>query len=204
MRKARKPRRNGRAVRRDGAKACGGKKRNGDVCLREAGWGTDHPGTGKCKHHAGSTGKGIVAAAREELEGMAHPIPVTPGQAIQGLLNLAAGQLAYCSVQVGGLDESEMFEATDGGVVPNRWVRLQLAIMDRVKHITKVAADMGIQERQTLLAEAQTAMMGELLEAVMNEVGLSAAQRKKVGPAIREQLPAVLENHNVSILKEVA
>jgi hypothetical protein len=35
---------------------CGGLKRDGsgDLCTRPAGWGTDHPGTGKCKLHGGA------------------------------------------------------------------------------------------------------------------------------------------------------
>lgn len=130
---------------------------------------------------------------------MATPLPVTPGQAIQGLLNLAAGQLAYCTAQVGGLTEEQMFESTENGPIPNRWVRLQMSIMDRVGRYSKAAADMGVQERQTQLAEQQTTMMGELLEAVMGELDLTKAQRKQVGPAIRRTLPAVLNGEAVEV-----
>jgi hypothetical protein len=122
---------------------------------------------------------------------MATPIPVTPGQAIQAVLNLAAGHLAYATAMVGGLSEAQMFEVTDAGVVPNRWVRLQLSVMDRIKQYSRAAADMGINERQMNLAEAQTAMMGELLERVMGRVELTPKQRKLVGPAIRQELPAL-------------
>ena len=120
---------------------------------------------------------------------MAQPIPVTPGQAIQAVLNVAAGQFAYATAMVGGLSEAQMFEEAIGGAVPNRWVRLQLNIMDRLKQYSRAAADMGINERQMQLAEAQTAMMGELLEAVMAKLDLTPKQRKQVGPAIREALP---------------
>jgi hypothetical protein len=36
---------------------CGAKKRgeSGGQCARPAGWGTDHPGTGRCKLHGGAT-----------------------------------------------------------------------------------------------------------------------------------------------------
>lgn len=181
-----------RRGRRDGQPFCGGEKRNGEPCLREAGWGTDHPGTGKCKHHGGATQAGRDAAARAEVEGLATPIPVTPGQAILGVLQLAAGQLAYCTAQVGGLSEAQMFEETIAGVVPNRWVRLQLSIEDRIVKFARAAGDMGIQERQMQLAEEQTRMMGSLLEAVMDRIDLTPKQRKQVGPAIREALPALM------------
>lgn len=173
--------------RRDGQPFCGGLKRNGDPCLREAGWGTDHPGTGKCKHHGGANQS--VAAAASQAESMATAIPVTPGQAILGVLHLAAGQLAYCTAQVGGLSEEQMFEMSDAGAVPNRWVRLQLQIEDRLVKYARAAADVGINERQMQLAEQQTAMMGKLLEAVMDRVDLTPKQRKLVGPAIREAMP---------------
>lgn len=34
---------------------CGAKNRAGKPCKRPAGWGTDHPGTGRCKLHGGLT-----------------------------------------------------------------------------------------------------------------------------------------------------
>lgn len=123
---------------------------------------------------------------------MATPIPVTPGQAIQAVLNLAAGQLAYVTAMVGGLDESQMFELTDAGAVPNRWVRLQLRIMSDIKQYSRAASDMGISERQMQLAEQQTEMIGSLLNAVMDSLDLTPKQRKEVGPAIREKLPELM------------
>jgi hypothetical protein len=37
---------------------CGGKKRDGGICQRPAGWGTDHVGSGFCKLHNGNVAKG--------------------------------------------------------------------------------------------------------------------------------------------------
>lgn len=122
---------------------------------------------------------------------MATSIEVTPGQAIQGVLNLAAGQLAYATAMVGGLSEAQMFEMTEAGAVPNRWVRLQLQLMDKIKQYSRAAADMGISERQMQMHEAQTTMMAQLLEDVMGRIELTPAQRKQVGPAIRAALPAL-------------
>lgn len=46
---------------------CGATKRQGDKspCRRPAGAGTDHPGFGSCKLHAGSTPGGVKHAERE-------------------------------------------------------------------------------------------------------------------------------------------
>lgn len=48
---------------------CGGEKRQGGgPCTQRKGWGTPHPGSGKCKLHGGSTETGTKAAKREEVE----------------------------------------------------------------------------------------------------------------------------------------
>jgi hypothetical protein len=39
----------------DNKKKCGAKKKSGGTCGRPAGWGTDHPGTGRCKLHGGAS-----------------------------------------------------------------------------------------------------------------------------------------------------
>lgn len=36
---------------------CGATKRSGGACRRPAGWGTAHPGTGRCKLHGGNAGR---------------------------------------------------------------------------------------------------------------------------------------------------
>lgn len=38
---------------------CGADNRDGDPCGLPAGWGTDHPGEGRCKHHGGNAGRPI-------------------------------------------------------------------------------------------------------------------------------------------------
>ena len=37
--------------------ACGAANRRGGTCGQAAGWGTDHPGTGRCKLHGGRAGR---------------------------------------------------------------------------------------------------------------------------------------------------
>jgi hypothetical protein len=162
---------------------CLGKKRDGDPCMREAGWGTDHIGTGRCKHHGGSSPQGRIGAGREEAKLHATSLPVSPGQAVLGVLHQQAGQLAYASFRVGELDD-----ILDDQGRPEPWYRLQRDLQDRVVKSATNAAAMGVAERRTDLLEEQTRQMGELMEAVMGDIGLTAAQRKKVGPAIRRHI----------------
>lgn len=163
---------------------CGANKRNGKPCKREAGWGTSHPGSGRCKMHGGATSNGAVAAAKEVTVGMATPIEVTPGQALAGVLHLAAGQLAYATWQVAKLKESEIMQ--DHGIHP--WVRFQRNLMIDVAKIGKLAADAGIDERMASLAEAQTAMVAKLIEDVCEDIKITTEQKKALGPALRARL----------------
>lgn len=50
---------------------CGGKRRGegtGMLCTRPAGWGTDHPGSGRCKLHGGKTPSHERAGQRARAE----------------------------------------------------------------------------------------------------------------------------------------
>lgn len=57
---------------------CGAKTRSGGLCRHERGWGTDHPGIGRCKLHGGSTRNHRTAAfaeiARRECNLLAIPV----------------------------------------------------------------------------------------------------------------------------------
>ena len=69
----------------DGGRLCGANKRQGSgTCRREAGWGTDHPGAGQCKLHAGSTTNGrkngqrllALAEAEHELDKLGRRVAI--------------------------------------------------------------------------------------------------------------------------------
>lgn len=176
------------------ASFCGATKRNGKACKREAGWGTDHVGRGRCKHHTGSTNVGRRVAKQLELVDMATPIKnITPGVAIHGVLALAAGQLAYATQKVAGLDEDELVAMGAFGPYKNIWLDIQRTCMHDLADYAKKAADMGLAERQGALAEAQTELVGKMLEAVVQELDLSPKQQKALGPALRRAQLTVVE-----------
>ena len=173
-------------------KLCGAKKTQGGTCQQPAGLGTNHLGHGHCKFHGGATPNGEKAGAKAELNAMAERLPVTPSEAVVGTLELVAGQLAYATLKVGELGEDEMFVSSIAGKVPHHWIQMQGSLQERIVKFAGAAASMGVAERKVDLLEAQTQMMGQLLESVMKEVGLTPAQKKKVGPAIRNGLTLIL------------
>lgn len=171
---------------------CGAKKKDGTTCRMWAGAGTDHKGMGRCKWHLGNTGTHRMHAIKEQAiqHAAVNSIEVTPGQAIQAVLNEAAGTWAWLMAMAGSLSEDQTVEeGAIGGPRLNMWMRLKDEGADRLAQIAKTAASMGISERQLQMAEAQTAMIGELLEGVMDRIELTAEQRRAVGPAIRAALP---------------
>lgn len=179
-------------AKRDGAAICGAHKGRGRICMAKAGAGTDHPGTGRCKYHTGATRAGKLSAAREQMNGMAVARQVSPAQAIQAALGMAAGHVAHTSQKVSELTDEELhatFINRETGipqVVENVWLTLQREALKDMAKFAKLAHDMGIAERGMTLKEMQTQMAAQLLQGVLGELGLTEAQRKKVAPAIRE------------------
>lgn len=69
---------------------CGATNRQGKECGHPAGWGTDHPGFGRCKNHGGSSpnGRKHAATLREEywqrIVEMADPALARLAQLVDG------------------------------------------------------------------------------------------------------------------------
>jgi hypothetical protein len=79
---------------------CDGPKRQGTgTCTQRAGWGTPHPGVGRCKLHLGSTPSHVAAGQRALAERAVQtygaPREVTPIQAMVELLHDSAGHVAW-------------------------------------------------------------------------------------------------------------
>jgi hypothetical protein len=159
-------------------------------CKALAGRGTDHKGTGRCAKHEGEPS--IIGTARrleKTVNGkLGVPRLTTPAEAIQGVLNLSVGQLLYVNSQVLDLEPGDY---TDEAGVTNEWVRWQDRLMDQVSRYAAIAANMGVQERQVRVQEAQTELIAKVLQGVVRDLELTPAQRKRVGPAIRKQLTAL-------------
>jgi|SRR6185369_16132013 len=83
-----------------GPKKCGAPRRQADApCTRPAGWGTPHPGIGRCKLHGGSTPSHVLHAQRQVAEQAAAAYgaarDVNPVQAMVELLHDTAGHVAW-------------------------------------------------------------------------------------------------------------
>jgi hypothetical protein len=165
-------------------KRCGAKKKNGDLCHQPAGFGTRHEGSGRCRYHGGASPSHEVGEVRKAANEFARPVEVTPGQALAGVLHMAAGQLTWVSMRVAELKDEQI--VGEMGVDP--LVRFQRAIMLDVAKYAKIAHEAGIDERLASLAEEQTLMVARLIESVAGDLDLTPEQKAKLGPAVRTHL----------------
>jgi hypothetical protein len=131
---------------------------------------------------AATVRKGGLADTARQL-GILHP--VSPSEAITGIMAQTAGTLAYCTMKVAELDEDEVFVGQENQRL-NKWVRWLERTQDRLAKFAGMAVAMGVAEKQGALAEAQTQFIGKLMERVLGDLDLTPAQKKKLGPSIRK------------------
>jgi hypothetical protein len=62
---------------------------------------------------------------------------------------------------------------------------------DRKTKIAKMATEAGVDEAAIRVAEAQTTLLGEALSRAADTAGLSAAMRRRLGAALRDELAQV-------------
>lgn len=196
-------------------KRCGAKNRNSDKpCKMAAGWGTDHPGFGQCRYHAGSTPNGVMSAVKEELTErvvMGVQVDITPQEALLVCVRIAAGEVAYATMKVQELAEEEavgpvvdrkvrtvrieqdgeeielpLEEITYKGASPHIWIQVRGQALDRLARYSKMAIDAGVAERSVALAEETGKAVQEALTKLTHLLDLTPSQRKRVPAALLE------------------
>jgi hypothetical protein len=193
-----------------GRDKCGGRKRDGSggLCTRPAGWGTSHPGIGKCKLHGGSTPNHKTAArvvqARRDVATYGLPVDVEPGLALLQEVHRTAGHVAWLGAKVAELDEADLVwgvtEEVDKGASeftgvdttraakPNAWLQLY---REERKHLVDVSAatvKAGVDKAIVKLTEQQGALIAGAISRILDGLELTPSQRALV-PSV---VPGVL------------
>jgi hypothetical protein len=90
---------------------CEARTRRGTLCKRPAGWGTGHPGRGRCVKHGGKTRNHEKKAAREEARefligqnGVAMPVEpldaaILAVELARGTVEQAMSVVRYCEAR---------------------------------------------------------------------------------------------------------
>lgn len=173
---------------------CGGRKhQGGGTCTQPAGWGTDHPGFGRCKLHAGASPSGRAAALAEqalaELERLGAAEPV--GNPLEELARLAGRARKWeeiLSAQVAALSSltytgngSEQLRA----IVP-LWERALLM----AQRFAESLARLRIDDRLARITAAQNQALADVMIRFAD--GLLAWHGTGNDPAAREEVARLL------------
>jgi hypothetical protein len=168
---------------------CGAKKRNGGKCTMAAGWGTNHPGTGKCKWHGGSMPNHVKAAAKDELRKLlGTEKEMNPFEAIMWCIRIRAGEVEWLGKKMADLERDAWVESTLVGKQFHLYARERQAAMQDLVRFSQIAISMGIAERYVRLSEVYGQTIAKLIEKVVNKLDPSPEQRARLPVAVREAL----------------
>ena len=181
------------AVRKAGA-ACGAKKKSGGKCTMAAGWGTSHPGIGKCKLHGGETPTHVKSAAKGELRQLlGRPIEVSPEQAILNCIRIRSGEVEWLSQEMAKLQEGNWVEETMLGKQFHLYARERQAALRDVAKFAQMAIQMNVAERTVRIAETYGESIAMLIKGIVDEL---MPQMTEEG---RQMVPQVVKRHLIAL-----
>lgn len=149
-------------------KAKGG---NNKVCQKPAGWGTNHPGTARCKYHGGASPTGIMAAASKDANVlMGRPLNINPLDALIMCIQIRAGEVKWLSDRMAELDKESWLQDTMVGKQFHVYSRERQHAMSDLARFSQMAISLGIAERAVKLAEMYGETIAKLLNGILNEL----------------------------------
>lgn len=174
---------------------CGAKKKQGDGCCKQAaGWGTPHPGTGRCKLHGGcapsSRIAGINAAAEKLLYRHDAPPVSNPLEALQHL----AGRV-LAAEEVIGEKVNELGSWRYEGEGSGEQLRAEIGLLERtMTHLGRLLVDiarLNIDERLVKIEQEKANLIVEAIEIALATAGIRGQQATEAKRAAARHLRAV-------------
>lgn len=171
---------------------CGAIKPNKEKCGLPAGYGTEHPGMGPCKHHFGNTARVVRGAALEEgkqiaqvLKGMGVSVDVDPGEALRWEVNNTLGHIAWHRRVI---DTWELLnpDGTFKPMTPDQaefYERYQ-AERSHLVRAARMAIAGDIEGRAMRLAEEQAEKLNVALDDVFAALQLTPEQRDRLADIV--------------------
>ncbi len=177
------------------AQRCTGLKTSGEPCL---GWRVK--GSDKCRRHLPNPVARANAAVRAEvIHWGLGDVHVDPGEVLLRLVSQSAARAQRYAAELETLvAESDTLRAAlvaqaygefgPTGEYVRGLAQLEAQERDRCAAMATKAIAAGLAERTVRLAESQGAMIVDVLQAVMAELGLSPEQRAQVPGLVRRHL----------------
>lgn len=178
---------------------CGAKARQGvgPLCRQPKGFGTDHPGTGRCKWHGGRSPSGRRHAANEQAEKAIAKLGLPAGsgsplQLLEKAVRYAEGNLdATSRLLIEQVEASLAAEKPDTALLQAAHQLLVGAIRTAAR-VGKEAADAHIAERRAQIDETIVGLLERVLIAALDEIGASSDQRTRALARVHRELTAVV------------
>lgn len=163
-------------------------------------------GTEKCRMHLGKKAQDVIAeeAARKAVVTYGLPRDISPTDALLEEVRYTAGHVAWLREKVAGLEERDLvwgvtekvekhateFSGTDTteAAKPNIWLELYMRERKHLVEVTKAAISVGIEERRVRLAEAQGALLNDMLRRIFARLSLSPEQSALLPVVVPEEL----------------
>jgi hypothetical protein len=176
------------------ARYCGGKKRQGEgTCTQPAGWGTPHPGAGRCKLHGGCAPSGVKAGEAalvekrtRELFGKIAPERKPIDNPLAAYAEFAGRVMAWLDAMDMQLDELRTvgYESERVGEQIHAAIQLYERAMDRANTVLSSYARLNIDDRLAGITRQQAEQVVRALDAVivfLGATGPRAIEARKVG-----------------------
>jgi hypothetical protein len=153
---------------------CGGKRHGReDPCRLPAGWGTSHPGHGRCKLHGGSSpsgrAAGLAAQARAEVERLGVVPAANPLEQLAALAAKARLWEELLSAKVAALT-SLTYDTAAGSQQVHAEILLWERALDRCGAFCATLAKLDIDQRITEIQVQSAKIIGDEVAALVNRI----------------------------------
>jgi len=174
---------------------CGGKKKQGEgTCTQPAGWGTPHPGTGRCKLHGGCAPSSVTAGINAQAEKLLYQYDAPPVTDPLVALQRLAGRVAHAEEVIGekvNALSSWRYEGYGSG----EQLRAEVAMLERTMlHLGRLLVDiakLNIEGRLATVREATAQMLEQALQSALAASGCDLDGQQRAQEAFRRNLKVV-------------
>ena len=151
-----------------------------ELCKRDAGHNTVHPGVGMCFYHNGYFGRELHKGAILMALAYADEMNVSPWEAMLSQCRLLANQVAWLRVRVYEIERQYGAPGLRPGGEGWDWVAMLEARGDRLAKVAKMCLDAGIQQQLVANIELEADNMMKAALAGMDAAGLEGEARERM------------------------
>lgn len=151
-----------------------------EMCKRDAGHNTVHPGVGMCFYHNGYFGRELHKGAILMALAYADEMNVSPWEAMLSQCRLLANQVAWLRVRVYEVEKAYGAAGLRPGGEGWDWVAMLEARGDRLAKVAKMAIDCGIAERIVQQIEMDADVMMKATLAGLEAAGIEGEARERM------------------------